>query len=146
MCLASPGAWRVPIQTSLPPQILVHSIFLEIGCLERELCFRGREAIFDKSCFAQGQKRPAQHWAGSSFPLVFSHWVTLPASGIGCGVAFRLTIMNPQVSLLGLSSHLFSPPTTRQAPTRETGSAEEGPEHRRATALGRSVWISAPTD
>lgn len=66
---------------SLPQQI-----FPEISCLKRELCFKARETIFEKSCFVQGQKKPEQHWTGSSFPLVLSYWVSLPRIRLWCGL------------------------------------------------------------
>lgn len=55
----------------LPPQILVHGTFLGIGCLERELCFKQEKQFLKSHVLPKARRR--QHWAGSSFPLVFSH-------------------------------------------------------------------------
>lgn len=129
-----PGAWRVSLQISLPPQI-----FPEISCLERGLCFKARETIFEKSCFAQGQKRPKQPWAGSSFPLVLSYWVS---HALGCDVACRFTSnLEPLSITMGPSSQPSSLPTyDSTAPYREgvcgAVAAEGGSGHHSERALG----------
>lgn len=74
-CVPSPWGLRGSSPDVILRQILVHSTLVETGCLERGLCFQAIEAIFKKSRFAKEQKRPEQHWIGSLFPLVFSHWV-----------------------------------------------------------------------
>ena len=74
VCLA-PGAWRVPLQMLLPPQILVHSHLPRLGCLKRELCFKTGEAILKSHVLPKARRGQHNNWAGSSFPLVFSHYV-----------------------------------------------------------------------
>lgn len=133
VCLA-PGAWRVSLQILLPPQI-----FPEISCLERELCFKARETIFEKSCFAQGQKRPEQPWTGSSFPLVLSYWAS---HALGCDVACRFTSnLEPLSITKGPSSHLPFPPTAQQPPTGRECAAVLWRQRGDLDTIVRGPWV-----
>lgn len=105
VCLA-PGAWRVPLQMLLPPQILVHSHLPRLGCLERELCFKTGEAILKSHVLPKARRGQHNNWAGSSFPLVFSHYVP-PAMNQAQAVVWPSSgqvITNPQVSPWALAA------------------------------------------
>lgn len=115
-CVPSPWGLRGSSPDVILRQILVHSTLVERGCLERGLSFQAIEAIFKKSRFAKEQKRPEQHWIGSLFSFsVQSLGAPCQASGIGCGVACRLTSNLESSSItMGPNSHLSSPPTAQQ--------------------------------
>lgn len=74
-CVPSPWGLEGSSPDVLPPQILVHSHLPRLGCLERELCFKTGEAILKSHVLPKARRGQHNNWAGSSFPLVFSHYV-----------------------------------------------------------------------